>query len=417
MNRREFIHHSGVLTLMGAAFPLDAFSDAPPVRVAVVGTGGRGTDLIRKLSAIERAEIVAICDNYPPHLEKAHEVAGPQAHTFQNYSNMLEKVQPEAIVIATPLYLHYDMCVEAIEAGCAVFCEKTMCYSLEQAKKLKTLVQEKAIIFQVGLQRRANPIYRQAAAMVETGMLGQITAIKCQWHRNNDWRRPVPVKKGEKNWKTLEHRLNWRLYEAYSRGLMTELASHQLDVANWMLGTPPTRVMGSGGIDYWRDGREVFDNIFCVYEYELKPQNKEPYTVRVTYSSLQNNAYEGASELIMGTEGTLFLSTGKGLFYREKGKDEVGWDPDGRVDRDAAVITSGKTLKLSNDPWAHRGKPYEIDAATQDTRDELIAFLDCVQRKDVNTICDVQVGLEDTATVLAGFEAMKQGRKIEIDRL
>ena len=50
---------------------------------------------------------------------------------------------------------------------------------------------------------------------------------------------------------------------------MAELGSHQLDVVNWVLKTTPKRVVAAGGIDYWRDGREVFDNIFCTYEYEL----------------------------------------------------------------------------------------------------------------------------------------------------
>jgi predicted dehydrogenase len=229
----------------------------------------------------------------------------------------------------------------------------------------------------------------------------------------------------------LEHRLNWRLYWDYSQGLMAELASHQMDVANRLLGAAPARVIGSGGIDYWRDGREVFDNVFCVYEYERSPpqgrassqhgsqeetahRSNEPYTVRVTYSSLQNNAYEGASELVMGTKGTLFLTQKKGLFYREAGVDDPGWSRDGRVERDASIITSGKTLKMNNDPWSHRGKPYEIDTEGDDTRDELIAFLQCVQARNPATICSARAGYENAATVILGNVAMREGRAVEI---
>ena len=89
-----------------------------------------------------------------------------------------------------------------------------MCYTIEQATQLAEEVKKHNAVFQVGLQRRANPIYRQAASMIESGMLGQIGAVKCQWHRNNDWRRPVPVEKGNKEWKRLEHHINWRLYKA-----------------------------------------------------------------------------------------------------------------------------------------------------------------------------------------------------------
>ena len=412
MNRREFIEQSTAYSLAGLALPLPSFSGEAPVRLAVVGTGGRGTDLIRKLSTIEQASIVGICDNYEPHLQKAQKAAGPGAEAFSSYEKMLKELKPQAIVIATPLYLHFEMCMKALEAGCAVFCEKTMCYSVEEAQKLVQEVQKHKAIFQVGLQRRANPIYRQAQAMIKSGMLGQITAIKCQWHRNNDWRRPVPIKKANPGWKDMEHRLNWRLYLAYSRGLMTELASHQMDVVNWMLGCTPQQVMGSGSIDFWQDGREVFDNLFCIYDYELKNPQGQPYRLRATYSSIQSNAFEGASELIMGSKGSLFLTSQKGLFYKEQGAKEVTWAPDGQSDKNAEIITAGKTLKLSNDPWAHRSKPFEIDSDAEGTRAQLVAFLDCVQRQDTRTICDVEEGYKDALTVLKGHEALYEGKII-----
>lgn len=411
------MHQSLVFSLVGMNLHLPVFSpDDPTIKVAVIGTGGRGTDLIRKLSTIDGVEIVAICDNYPPHLQKAHKVAGPQAIQYEDYRKLLKEVQPQAIVIAVPLYLHFEVAKAGLEAGSAIFCEKTMCYSIEQAQELAEKVRKQKAVFQVGLQRRANPIYRQAAAMIETGMLGQISVVKCQWHRNNDWRRPVPVGKDHKDWQRLEHQLNWRLYKKYSRGLMTELGSHQLDVVNWLLKAQPKQVLGSGGNDFWKDGREVFDNVFCLYDYDLTSKKGDPYTVRVTYSSVQNNAYEGASELIMGSKGTLLLTSQKGLFYKEIGPDEVPWNKKGEAEKDAELITAGKTLKLNNDPWAHRGNPYEMDASGNDTRDQLVAFLDCVRRNNPKTICDVEEGLLDTITALMGHEAIHTGERVKFSQ-
>lgn len=426
--RRQFLQQAVAASALAAQASLARGADREEVvRLAVVGTGGRGCDLVRALTTIDGVEIVGLCDDYEPHLENGIKYAGNNPPGFARFDEMLDKTRPQAVVVATPLYLHASMCLTALDAGCDVFCEKTMCHSVREARQVAARVAEKKAVFQVGLQRRANAIYRQAIAMVTAGMLGQITAIKAQWHRNNNWRRPVPVARGDAQWQALEHRLNWRLYWDYSQGLMAELGSHQLDVANWLLGTGPKRVMGSAGIDYWRDGREVFDNIFCIYEYEVTPRatrtgidastagDGKPYTVRVTYSSIQNNQYEGASELIMGTRGTLFLSQKKGLFYREAGVDDPGWAKEGRIKNDAALITSGKTLKLSNDPWAHRGSPFEIDVEGDDTREELIAFLDCVRTRETNTICDAQTGLLNAATVLAANEACREGKSVEID--
>jgi predicted dehydrogenase len=425
--RRTFLKGAITLSALAAQAQLArAAQEKQPVRIAVVGTGARGCDLIRALTTIEGAEIVGLCDDYPPHLENGIRFAGNDPPGFANFGEMLDRTKPQAVLVATPLALHAAMCLTALDAGCDVFCEKTMCHSADEARHVAARVAEKKAVFQVGLQRRANAIYRQGLAMVEAGMLGQITAIKAQWHRHNNWRRPVPVPRGHADYAQLERRLNWRLYWDDSQGLMAELASHQLDIATWYLKTMPHRVLGSAGIDYWRDGREVFDNVFAIYEYKVAPQLAEtginagatgdgkPYTVRVTYSSIQSNQYEGASELILGTRGTLFLTQKKGLFYREAGVDDPGWAQDGRVAKDAALITAGKTLKMTNDPWAHRGSPFEIDAEGDDTRDELVEFLNCVRTRDVHTICDAATGLGNTQTVLAGNLAFKSGAAVEI---
>jgi predicted dehydrogenase len=440
-DRRSFLSTSSALLLAGAVARTresDAQEpgDSTPVRIAVVGTGGRGCDLIRKLATIEGAQIVAVCDDYPPHLENGQKYAGAGAAAYADYEKMLRETKPQAVVVAVPLHLHYAMCEAALDAGAAVFCEKTMCKTAEEARRLALKVEKLGAVFQVGLQRRANAIYAQAEAMAETGMLGRISAIKCQWNRNNDWRRPVPVGPNDPRFAELERRLNWRLYWEKSEGLMAELASHQLDVTNRLLGTTPKRVIATGGIDWWNDGREVYDNLFCVYEYEVDAsrfrsaarrretpvsvadadalEHPDPYTVRVTYSSLQNNAYEGASELVMGTKGSLFLTQSKGLFYQEAIVEDPGWSQDGRVKADAGVVTSGKTLTMANDPWSHRGKPYEIDATGDDTRDELLSFVEHVAAGDPATICDVRIGLANTLTILAGNEAIREGRAVEI---
>jgi len=429
-SRRRFLEATGGAALAVSAASMASAAAKEKVRTAVIGTGARGSDLLRALTTIENVDLVGIADDYPPHLAKAGKYAGPAAKQFADYRKLLDDLKPQAVVIAVPLYLHFQLARDALNAGCDLFVEKTMCYDMPQAARLVELVEAKKAVCQVGLQRRANPIYQQAAAMIKAGMIGQVTAVKGQWHRNNNWRRPVPVAKTDPSWNLLERRLNWRLYREYSRGLLAELASHQMDVANWALGGPPNRAFATGGIDYWQDGREVHDNVFCIYEYELPSREQPPegnsvsavkgqatttagtpktYTVRATWSSICNNAYEGAAELILGTKGSLFLTTTKGLFYRELLPDDPGWVKTSG-DQNAAVLTAGKTLHLSNSPWAHRGEPLEIDLLqADDTRDELVSFVDHVQRRDRATICDVHEGLRDTATVLMAHDSLDRG--------
>jgi predicted dehydrogenase len=407
-NRRTFLATSAA-ALAAAPF-LAAAKGAAPVRCAVVGTGGLGSDLIRKLADLAEAKLVAICDDYPPHLKYGAKYAGDGVATYEDYDTMLAEAKPEAVFVAVPLHLHHEFCVKALEAGGHVYCEKSLCHSLADARDIAARVKAAGAVFQVGLQRRANPVYEQAAAMASSGMIGRVTAVKCQWHRNHPWRRDLPIGPEDSRHAVLERKLNWRLYDEYSHGLFTELGSHQMDVVNRILGTPPKRVWATGGIDYWRDGREAEDNVFCTYEYDLTDPAKPdaPYTVRATWSAILNNAFEGASELIMGTKGSLLITRNRCLLYQEgAGVPDAAagsGNPDG-----ADAVTSGKTLLVSTDPFDFRGEATEFEIEGDDTRWAVRSFLQHVQAKDVNTICNVDVGVENVATMLMAFESMRSG--------
>ena len=132
----------------------------------------------RALTTIDGADLVGVCDDYPPHLEQGAKYAGAQAKPFADYRVMLEKLKPQAVVIAVPLAVHYRIAADALAAGCDVFLEKTMCFTIDQAKHLAKQAAESKRVFQVGLQCPANAIYKQAAAMVEAGVIGQVTAIQ-----------------------------------------------------------------------------------------------------------------------------------------------------------------------------------------------------------------------------------------------
>jgi predicted dehydrogenase len=297
-DRRVFLQTSAVALGVTAVAPAARAVDEPPVTVAVIGTGARGCDLIRALTTIDNVRIVGVCDTYGLHRERGWQYAGPLAKALDDPEQLLDQTKPQMVVIASPPPTHAKLCLAAMERGAAVYCEKTLGANREEALKIAAAVEKHQAVFQVGLQRRANAIYRQAAAMVQTGMLGRITAIKCQWNRHHDWRRPVPVARQHPDFADYDRQLNWKLYRDTSQGLLGELGSHQLDVANWVLGAHPKSVIGVGGIDYWKDGREVFDNVSCFYDYEVTPPpakrgtvlppgvTVDPYTVRVTYSAL-----------------------------------------------------------------------------------------------------------------------------------
>lgn len=112
ITRRTFLGTAGAALTAGTILRAD---DEPPVRVAVIGTGARGSDLIRALTTIDAMELIAVCDDYPPHLEQGAKYAGPQAKQYADYRKLLDEVKPQAVVIAVPLYLH---CSASFKSAC-----------------------------------------------------------------------------------------------------------------------------------------------------------------------------------------------------------------------------------------------------------------------------------------------------------
>lgn len=270
------------------------------VKLGIIGPGSRGRLLMLHLQQIPGVEISAICDTYQPNYDLAIEMTNGKAKGFKDYRKMLDMRELDGVVIATPLYLHAQMTVDALQAGKHVFCEKAMAMTVEDCYRMYKTHQETGKILQIGHQRIFNVKYIKGIEKIKNGELGKVTQIRAYWHRNNDWRRPVPSPE-------LERFINWRLYRDYSCGLMTELASHQIQVANWVLGELPESVAGFGSINYWNDGREVYDNVNLVFNY--------PGGVKLVYDSMISNAHYGLEEQVLCSEGTMELESGK--FYIE----------------------------------------------------------------------------------------------------
>lgn len=291
------------LASIGAPAILSAQSAGNPVRFGIVGTGTEGCTLLKFLATIPEGRCIATCDIYPPNLKKGVETIGSNPETYTEYHKMLERKDMDAVIIATPLNLHASMVVDALSAGKHVFVEKTMYFKEEEGDMIcQAMGKNPKLVLQVGLQRRSSVLYQVAIEMIRKGALGKVMMMKTQWHSHTNWRRPVPDPK-------FERLLNWRMYKEYSGGPMAELAAHQIDVANWVFQSDPISVMGTGGIDYWKDGRETYDNIEVIFEY--------PGGRKLVATSILYNSHDKFEEHILGDGGTLNITLGKGLYFRE----------------------------------------------------------------------------------------------------
>lgn len=383
-----------------------AAKDAEPIRIGWIGTGVQGQNDQRQLVRLPGVKIVATSDIYEPNQKKGVEIAGAGCELYPDYRKLLERKDIQGVGIATPLYLHAQIAIDALNAGKHVYCEKMMAYTLEDAKKMVRTADRTGLILQVGHQRRYSPDYHHALDLIKKGYFGKVTHVRAQWNRNGSWRRAVP----DPNDIKLEHLLNWRLYKAYSRGLMAELGSHQIDVTNWFMGMHPVSVVGIGGLDFYKDGRDINDNVQVIFEY--------PDGLKLTYQSIQTNAFDDYSEQFMGPKGTLITSEagGKSMMFKEQsaeefefakfsqnktkvgGKEAILLDAGATTKQDKRKREDGQTLAasgVSKNNWA---------LALED-------WVDCMRTKR-KPFCDARIGLADTACVLAANRAMEEGTKV-----
>ena len=310
VTRRDFLKTAAAvaaastLPSVGAPAILANASPNNVVNYGMIGTGTEGCTLLRFLATIPEGRCVATCDIYPPNLKKGVETIGSNPQTYDDYRKMLDRKDLDAVMVVTPLNLHTQMVVDALSAGKHVFVEKTMYFKEDEEELIRKAAEEHPQqALQVGLQRRSSVLYQVAMEMIRKGALGKVMFVRANWHRNSDWRRPVPDPK-------YERLINWRMYKEYSGGMMAELTSHQIDVANWAFGAEPISVIATGDIDYWNDGREVCDNVHAIYEY--------PGGRKMIWSGVMCNDHFDFSEQIMGDRGTIVITVGKGLYYREQ---------------------------------------------------------------------------------------------------
>ena len=409
LSRRDFLEATTLgaagLMLGSSRVPAFALGANDRVNVGVIGAGSQGTSLIRSLATVPNSKITGMCDIFEPNLSKGVNLAGSQPKTFIEYRKLIESKDVDAVVIATPLHMHYEIALAALDAGKHVFVEKTMMYSMKQCEQIVLATRAHASqVFQVGHQHRFDPVIHKVVDMSKDGAIGKVTHIRCMWHRNGDWRRPVPAINFDPSpwgYPDLEHLINWRMYKRYSGGLMCELGSHMIEICNLIIGATPAAVTGMGGIDYWKDGRETFDNVTAVYNY--------PAGQKVTFSSTTTNAHDGEHIVIMGTEGTIEMGWDKAVYFREKEAPEL-------VKAEGATVigATGETMKASTQSQREGAQVAPQDAQKRSAvYRELESYVSCI-RDGKKAVVDVQTGRNAAVSVLSANQAMEEGRVVKI---
>lgn len=352
------------------------------VQVGVIGTGKRGLGLINTINKVSGLKVVACCDIIPDNLNAAMAKADPKAKAYIDYEQLLADKNVDAVVIATPLYLHYAMAVAALSVNKHVYVEKSMAFSITQSLDLVKRVRDSKLVFQVGFQYRNFELYHKVKKVINEGWIGDTYSFECQYNRNSDWRYPVKDPK-------LEKVINWRMYKDMCGGPLSELCAHQIDAVNFMTDCHPIKVIGLGGIDYWKDGRETHDNIRTVYEYEKG--------IKATYTSVLSNAFNGYQIRILGNKATIEIERDKAYIYPEGTKRTLG-TVDGVTG--ATILNATQDEKTEIPYLASGGKMVEP------TISAFIDFRDCIISGNMPA-SNVETGRVSAIAICMGLDAIE----------
>jgi predicted dehydrogenase len=362
------------------------------LRLGVIGVGERGTQLAREALASGNTQLSAFADVYPRRLELARALS-PAAKMHPDYRALLDDRDVDAVLIATPQHLHAGQLLAAVEAGKHVYLEKTMAFTVEEARRIRDVCgRAGGPVVQIGHQACSSGLYADALRFLATGRMGAITAIHAHMYRNTprgkpQWSRPVYpdmtpdriawdgfLGTAPKHAFDANRYANWRFFWDYSGGNVFESMSQQL--AFWYKALDlqiPQTVSMLGGVHLWRDEREVPDTMSVAMEHREG--------ILFSWDSGFGNNQLGTSEEVLGTHGT--LSRGQQIRYLPQ---KVNF-PDG-------TEALGQTR---TEPNAHM-------------RD----FLECIRTGKVPN-CPVETGYRVSITCRMAVESYRQGRTVRWD--
>lgn len=420
--RRNFLRAlagAPALVALGAAAATRGPASGGPVKAALIGTGGMGRGHVEQCQK-EFIDLKALCDVNPKRrgavAESMVKAGWPKPVEYDDWREMLEREDLEAVIIATPLWTHADITVGCLDAGKHVLCEKMMAKNEADCARMIEAARRNNRVLEIGYQRYYNPVYQAAYNnIIKQGLLGDVYYARMAWHRNSTWRRQEeppsanfdPGRWGYPDW---EHLSNWRMYKEYSEGLMAELGSHKVAVSNWFFEGPPESVYMSGGINYYKDGREVFDHVYATLDY--------PGGRTATFTSIQTNAFEDAYEAFEGTKGTLILRNETEAYLFNEGEGQAtrvevsrqGSGPAGPVaDASAtrAADSPGRTINASPQAQAERGISY---------KNEIAEFCSAV-RTGSALRCGPEKAMKSAITCLTANRSAEQKTRLELPRV
>jgi len=454
---------------------IDNLVSNPPsdrINLGIIGNGGEGEALLRgagfahpeviadwaEAARVDRRnqrladfmaqgdlnlELTAVCDVFDKRAERAIAISqedtrpgGGQSRPavrYRRYQEMLEDPDVDAVIIATPDHWHSQMTIDAAAAGKHVYCEKAMTRVEEEVVPMVDAVKASGIKFQLGHQNRQLESHEKAREVIERNVLGPISLIEVTTNRNSPWGAWVWDIEPEGNPDTidwaqfqqnagsdvpfsLERFFRWRCWFDYGTGLSGDLFSHEYDAVNQIMGLGiPKSCVASGGVYFYKDGRDVPDTFQAVFEYP-------DHDLTMVYSATLANG-RNRGKVFMGHDATMEVGGNLRVYAEPEStrfEDLIQRDV---VNPDRPLLTYRPGFKgvdavttATEEYFASRGLLYTYQAGQRVSTHWLHIgeWLDTI-RNGGEPSCNIDRGMEEAMACHMATQSYQLGRRVEWD--
>lgn len=334
INRRGFLEHSAKITAAGflmSRLPAESkklISFEGEIKVALVGCGGRGTGAISQaLEADPDVRLVAMADAFGDRAEEclntliekfvdSDKINVNRETIFTGFDAYKQAIDMADVIILTtppafrPLHFEY-----AISQGKHVFMEKPVATDVAGIRTVLAAGKEarrKKLNVVVGLQRHYQRSYQSIKNKIDRGKIGEIISGQVYWNSGGVWVRPRETGQTE-----LEYQMrNWYYFNWLCGDHIVEQHIHNIDVANWFIGSTPVSAQGMGGreVRKGKDHGQIFDHHFVEFTYK----NGQVVASQCRH---QKGCMNRVEEVFQGTRGNVTTNSSHfGLIKNKRGK-------------------------------------------------------------------------------------------------
>jgi myo-inositol 2-dehydrogenase/D-chiro-inositol 1-dehydrogenase len=309
VSRRNLVQAAALLPLQ--AIRGTAASDA--VTVGVVGVGNRGSFDASTIAKDPRARVVAICDISDEQIAKTKEkLPSKDVKVYKDFHQLLAS-DVDAVIIATPVFLHPEHFEAAVKSGKHIYIEKPAGADVEGCKRVMRAADgaDRKVNITFGFQQRYGPVYLNAKKMLDSGAIGKVREVHGQFLKSTFTGNepPLPPLKSE-----ADKLQNWKLWRSTFGDVIVETYCHNIDAINWFMGGHPGKAYGTGGRTVETRG-DIMDHLNVTFDYADK--------VQATFigSQMTPKFYRAVSERYLGANG--IIETAREFWTYDLGKGPV----------------------------------------------------------------------------------------------